>query len=232
MMDAFARTKSPLLDLPGLSKVRSYVSQALIPLPDRLETYNYLHHFSIESVFNKQFLQDVDTEEPLNLLRERFAEATNASYLNRMLYLDWKFTLADNDLRKVNRMCEVAGVKVHFPFLDDELVTFSTRIASKRKLRGTALRHFFREAMRDFLPSEVLAKRKHGFSLPFGIWLIEDPNLRDFAYSSLRNLSQRDIFSPDFISRIRKAAEDEHAAYYGEMIWILIMLEEWLAAHH
>ncbi|MGH8655884.1 MAG: asparagine synthase-related protein [Gammaproteobacteria bacterium] len=53
-----------------------------------------------------------------------------------MLYLDWKFTLADNDLRKVNRMCEACGVEVRYPMLDADLVTLSTRIPARIMLKG------------------------------------------------------------------------------------------------
>ena len=102
--------------------------------------------------------------------------------LDRMLYLDWKFTLSDNDLPKVSRMCQIAGVDVEFPFLDEDLVAFSTTVPSARKLRGTYLRYFYRRAMADYLPPAVLKKRKHGFGLPFGVWLIQNPELRDFAY--------------------------------------------------
>jgi asparagine synthase (glutamine-hydrolysing) len=129
-------------------------------------------------------------------------------------------------------MCQLAGVEVEFPFLDDKLVEFSTTVPSSRKLRGTYLRYFYRRSMRDFLPAEVLKKRKHGFGLPFGVWLVRDPELRNFAYDSLSRLQARNIITPDFISALQTATEQDHASYFGSMIWVLMMLEEWLAAHH
>ena len=231
-IDRLGRPDSLFARAPGLSKVNSYIRQALVPLPDRLETYNYLHRFPAEAMFCGDFLKQVDIDYPLRLLRDRYDQPADASTLNRMLYTDWKFTLTDNDLRKVARMCQVAGVNVEFPLLDDDLVDFSTSVPSKIKLPGTRLRHFFRESMKDFLPDVVLQKRKHGFGLPFGIWLVEVPELRSFAYSSLSNLEQRGIFRTEFIASLKESTEQEHAAYYGEMIWVMIMLEEWLAAHH
>ena len=41
-----------------------------------------------------------------------------------MMHVDLKFTLADNDLRKVVTMCEAAGIEARFPLLDDGLVAF------------------------------------------------------------------------------------------------------------
>ena len=86
--------------------------------------------------------------------------------------------------------------------------------------------------MREFLPSEVLEKRKHGFGLPFGVWLVEDPGLRSFAYDALSRLEQRNFFEPAFIAELKAATEQEHAAYYGTMIWVMMMLEVWLSEHH
>ena len=232
MFDRFGNANSRLKDIVGLRKLHSYVRQSLIPLPDRLETYNYLHHYPLERVFSKRFLSEVDTNEPMRLQRERYAEPVNASPLNRMLYLDWKFTLADNDLRKVTRMCQAADIQVEFPMLEDRLVDFSTEIPSSRKLRGTYLRYFYRKSMRNFLPPIVLEKRKHGFGLPFGVWLVEDPELRSFTYDALSRLEERDYFEPAFISELKTATEQEHAAYYGTMIWVMMMLEIWLSENH
>lgn len=231
-LDRLGADTSRLKDIAGLRKLHSYVRQALIPLPDRLESYNHLHRYPIDQIFTDEFLGDVDITEPLMLLRNRYREPEDATALNRMLYLDWKFTLSDNDLRKVTRMCEAAGVQVEFPMLEDRLVDFSTKVPSTRKLRGTYLRYFYRKSMRGFLPAAVLKKRKHGFGLPFGIWLAQDPDLRSFTYDALSRLEKRDFFESRFIAELKAATEKKHAAYYGTMIWVMMMLEIWLSEHH
>ena len=48
---------------------------------------------------------------------------------------------------------------------------FSARLPSTYKLKGPQLRWFFKEALRDFLPPEIIAKQKHGFGLPVGEWI-------------------------------------------------------------
>src|SRR5256714_13536459 len=92
-----------------LRKLGSYIRQASVPLPDRLETYNFLHRSPLAEVFEPDFLAAVDVDEPLAMLREAYQRTDSASSLNRMMHLDLKLTLADNDLRKVSRMCDVAG---------------------------------------------------------------------------------------------------------------------------
>jgi len=217
--------------LPLATKAQNYIKQADIPLPDRLQIYNFLHRHDPLEIFDKDYLVSVNTELPLAILREQFATPTQASDLNRMLYLDWLFTLADNDLRKVTTMCELAGVKVAFPLLTDEIVDFSCGIPSDLKLKGGQLRYFFRYAMKEFLPKETLSKSKHGFGLPFGVWLKDYEPLRVLAHNSLEQLKKRQYFNPAFIDKVWQMHSDGHASYYGELIWVMMMLELWLQKH-
>ena len=147
-----------------------------------------------------------------------------------MLGLDWRVTLADNDLRKVNRMCALAGVEVCYPLLDDEVLDIALRLPPQLKVKGMTLRFFFKDAMKDFLPQAVLTKSKHGFGLPFGVWMRSHAPLRQLADDSLASLCGRGYIRKDYIERLSRQHRDDHAAYYGDFIWVLMMLELWLQA--
>ncbi len=214
-----------------LSKVASYISQAKVPMPQRIESYNFLEMTAPASVFPAEFLAAVDPAAPREELRRRYAAAPAARLVDRMLYLDWKFTLADNDLRKVSRMCEVGGVDVAYPFLDDDLVDFAVRLPAAQKVRRLRLRHFFKNAMSDYLPRETIEKTKHGFSLPFGMWLAQGGRLAELTHSSIASLKKRSIFRTDFIERLVQQHRAEDAAHYGKLIWLMLILENWLQAH-
>jgi asparagine synthase (glutamine-hydrolysing) len=145
-----------------------------------------------------------------------------------MLHLDLKNTLADNDLRKVNRMCEMAGTAVGYPLLDDEMVEFSGRVPTDLKIKGANLRYFFKDSLKDFLPPEIIKKSKHGFGLPFGLWLKQHGALRELVGDSLQSLRRRQCLNPRYIDALLNERHNEHAVYYGVMIWVLVMLEQWL----
>ncbi|MCB1801311.1 MAG: asparagine synthase [Gammaproteobacteria bacterium] len=212
-------------------KARSYVQQANVPLPDRLQTYNFLNRLGAENIISDALLSSVDTQLPLNLDRALYHAPRDASKLNRMLYLDWQHTLADNDLRKVNRMCDLAGVQVEYPMLDHRLVEFSTRVPSGIKMDGNKLRSFYKRAVADFLPPEIINKPKHGFGLPFGIWMAEHPGLQQLAGDNLERMKRRGYVNAAFVDEIMRLHREQHAGYYGEFIWVLMMLELWLTAH-
>ena len=54
-----------------------------------------------------------------------------------ILAYDWRYTLAESDLPKVCGTTRLAGCRVGFPFLDDDLlVDFSLRLPTDYKLKG------------------------------------------------------------------------------------------------
>lgn len=217
--------------VPLVRKARSYVQQADVPMPDRMHTYNLLTRIGPSNILEPSFLAQVDVEAPAQAMRDWYARSDAGSLLNRMLAFDLKYTLTDNDLPKVVTACRLAGVDVAFPFLDDAVVAFAERLDPDLKLKGLKLRWFFKHALRDFLPPEILTKSKHGFGLPFGIWLGRDRGLQELAFGSLESLKQRGIVRTAFIDQLRADLLADHATYYGEMVWVLMMLEQWLQAH-
>jgi asparagine synthase (glutamine-hydrolysing) len=217
--------------LPMADKTKSYIKQANIALPERLQTYNFLHQYDAEQVFQSNFLESVNTAIPLDLLREVFDSPEVGSDLNRMLFLDWQFTLADNDLRKVSHMCSLAGIKVAYPMLDDRLVEFSLSLPSDWKLKGNRLRDFYKKGLTNWLPDATITKPKQGFGLPFGVWMRTHTPLREMAYDHVLKLKTRKIFNNDFLDTSIKLHREGHASYFGELIWILTVLDMWLEEH-
>ncbi len=215
-----------------VGKAQSYINQANVPLPDRLQTYNFLHRHQPAEIFSSEFLSEINTASPIALQSETYNRPLDASVQNRMLYLDWQYTLADNDIRKVSHMCALAGIEVTYPMLDDRLLQFSTTIPSVLKLKGKNLRYFYKTALTNWLPKETISKRKQGFGLPFGVWMQTHKPLQDLAYNSLLSLKKSHYFNSKFIDEAIELHRSGHAAYYGELIWILTVLHLWMDQHN
>ncbi len=163
-------SKQPLLgQVPLLRKATSYVNQAKVPMPDRMMTYNLLFRLGVEDVLTPELLAKVDRNDPARQQRQVWAEARTDKLINRMLAFDWRYTLAECDLPKVVGTTALAGLEVGFPMLNDRLLAFSLRLPSSYKLKKLKLRWFFKEALRGFLPDEIITKKKQGFGLPFGV---------------------------------------------------------------
>ena len=211
-----------------VGKAQRYMRNASQPMPARYDNYNLLERLGAANIFSPAFLGSIDQQGPSRMLADAYNGAHAHTLINRMLALDLRITLADNDLPKVMRACELARVDVRFPLLADAVVSFSSTLPPRLKLKGTRLRYFFKEALRGFLPDEIITKTKHGFGLPFGPWLQTHRPLQQLALDSLTDLKKRDLVRPEFIDDLTSTHVATHAGYYGTLVWVLMMLEHWL----
>lgn len=221
----------PLMIWP-VRKAQGYIEKANIQLPYRLEMWNILLRSGIASILHPSFLDDIDPDAPFREMQQVWNSTPTSTQLNHMLYYDWHYTLAYNDLRKVETMSRLAGVRVSYPMLHPDVISLSTRIPSRVMMPGTRLRHFYKQAMIGFLPNEIINKKKHGFGLPFGLWLQESAQLREIIFSNLSDLRKRQIIKSEFLDHLLKLHDQEDARYYGVFVWVLAMLEQWFQKHN
>jgi asparagine synthase (glutamine-hydrolysing) len=118
---------------------------------------------------------------------------------------------------------------VAFPFLDQEVVEFGAGVPPRLLLRHFKLREFYKRAMRDVLPPEVIAKRKHGFGMPIRHWIAADTPVRHEVAAALTSLKSRGIVRPAFLDRLLADGQGQIAGEYGQLAWYLAVLERWLA---
>jgi asparagine synthase (glutamine-hydrolysing) len=216
-----------------LSLPRRYVRRANIPLPRRMFSYHLLLTEKPEEMFEPDLLKSAPAETWLEVVEGHFGAAKASSDLNRLLYLDVKVTLADNDLRKVLGTAELAGVRARFPLLDYRLAELSGCVPTALKIRGFEKRYIFKQAMKEILPHSVLNKKKHGFGVPVAVWFLQDPRLGTLVKDVLTDsrTRQRGYFRPAFLDRLLQLHRGNDAHYYGELVWYLVALELWHRQH-
>jgi asparagine synthase (glutamine-hydrolysing) len=216
-----------------LSLPRRYVRRANIPLPRRIFSYHLLLSTPPEEMFEQGLLESAPPETWLDVAEGHFRSAVAESDLNRLLYLDVKMTLADNDLRKVLGTAELAGVRARFPLLDYRLAELSGRVPAALKMRGFEKRFIFKEAMREILPHNILYKKKHGFGVPVALWFLQDPRLETLVADVLTDsrTRQRGYFRPAFLDHLLRLHRGKDAHFYGEILWYLVALELWHRQH-
>ncbi len=226
--DMIERVAKALPDTGALSLPQRYINRANIPNPDRIFSYSLFLSTDPAEVFEPDFLAEVSPDSWLNIAQQHFSRPA-ASELNRFLYMDVKMTLGDNDIPKVTGTAEMAGVRARYPLLDHHLAEFSGRIPTELKLKRFEKRYIFKRAMKGILPDSILHKKKHGFGVPIASWFLQDSSLNNFMREVLCDpgTRHRGIFRPAFLERLMDLHRHEHALYYGEVIWYLLVLELW-----
>jgi len=214
-------------------KARRYVERASQPNPDRFYSTEFFVNQNRQWLLHPDFQAVTTPDWPLRVARGHFEAASGAAELNRLLHVDLKITLGDNDLFKVVRTAEAAGIGVRFPLLDHSLVEFMATLPPRYKVRGTEKRYIFREAFCGLLPRETLAKVKHGFGLPTSDWLKQHRGFRELGRDLLLSARsrQRGYFAPGAVEELFRLHEIDHTPFYGDILWNLLMLELWHGRH-
>lgn len=212
-----------------VGKIRRYIERAGEPNPKRFFHYQIFLSDRAEEFFTKDFLSRIESDFILRIPRAHYQKVAAAAPLNRLLYVDLKMCIADNDLFKVNGMAAASGINVCYPYLDRQLAELTGRIRAGFKVRGLQKRYIFKRAFGKLLPQEILQKKKHGFGLPIARWLRTHAGFRKMARSLLLDTQslQRGIFRPNAVEEILRKHDAEQSDFYGTFIWNIMMLELW-----
>jgi len=211
-------------------KGKKYIERARIPYPERLSSYGFFKIIPMTELLEDSLLEVVgrgyDPSAPISFY---YFQAPARSELDRQLYIDLKLAISDNDLFKVVRMTEAAGVTVRFPFLDHQLAEFAATIPAHIKMQGRQLRSFFKKAYADLLPLEIRTKKKHGFGLPIPFWLRADRRLNEMMHDLILSPQsiQRGYFQKKALEGLVKSHQTDETCFYGTALWNLMILELW-----
>ena len=215
------------VSLPPLRKFANYVRAARLSVPDRM-LGGLFGTIAAEGIFSPEALAAIDRESTTALLRAIYDAPRDASKLQRMMNFDLRLILADSDLRKVGRMCELAGVRVRYPFLDEDVAEFAAGLPDGLLLSGGRLRGFYKDAMKGFLPDEIIDKQKHGFGLPYFDFVTGHAPLRDLSCEILIRLRSRGIFRSEFLDGLVGRLRSRTTREEDGVAWDLLVLELWL----
>ncbi len=226
--------KSPLRGTPLFIKAKNYIEHSNLPVPERFCFYELYSMRERSVVFSEDFLGEVDPLGPLKVLERYYGTSGTSHRLNRLTYLDSKVALIGNDIsNKMGKVSGVVGVETRFPMLDRRLWDLGAVIPASLKVKGLTKKYIYKKAFGNFLPREIITKKKHGFGLPFAVWLREDRSVRKFAEGMLLDpgTAKRGYFRKGFFEDMLKAHDNEKTSYYGEVLWPFLMLEVWLREH-
>jgi asparagine synthase (glutamine-hydrolysing) len=212
-----------------LRRARGYIRRANMPGVERMLSFQFLRTHPLADIFEGEFLQELGDYTILDVPAYHYSQASASDHLDRLLYVDVKITLADNDLPKVTCMSELAGIQVRFPYLDRSVAEFSGRIPAHLKVKAFDKRYLFKRAFHKLLPIEIIKKKKHGFGIPVARWINCDKRLRELSRDTLLSAraSRRGYFRQSFIEDLFRKSETDNSTYYGDTIWTFLALELW-----
>ena len=146
--------------------------------------------------------------------------------LARLLYLDTKGELPGDILVKIDRMSMATSLEVRSPLLDHPLFEFAASLPDRAKLKGWTTKFLLRKVASRYLPSNLLKRRKHGFSVPLDRWFRHE--LSSYVQEVLLDpLTQsRQYFRQEMVKQMLRS-HMEGKIGYGREIWLLLTFEIW-----
>jgi asparagine synthase (glutamine-hydrolysing) len=202
------------LDLPKLQRMYGYFEW--LPLKTTQSLFSKSVQQKIASFLPQQFFFDLLKNIPVE-----------KNTLNQTLYWEMRTFLVDHNLNYTDKMSMAVGVEVRVPFLDLDLVEFSTIIPPELKMKGSEAKYILKKMMEKYLPHEVIYRSKTGFGAPVRKWILNDLDDKVNTYLSLESINARGIFDYKAVHKlIKDTKEGKIDGTYS--IWALLSIESWL----
>jgi asparagine synthase (glutamine-hydrolysing) len=160
------------------------------------------------------------------VIAQPWRSASGDHVIDVMLEVDATTYLPDDLIAKIDIATMTYALEARSPLLDHQLMEFAAAIPAELKVRGREKKWILRQALRGWLPDEVLDRPKQGFSVPVGDWFRNE--LRGHVSDVLLDPGAlaRGYFQPEAVRAIieRQAAG---ADAESKRVWALYMLELW-----
>ena len=209
-------------------RIRKFLNKSHLPLIERLANYfAWLPEEINKNLFSENVKKQIGDYEPRSILLNALsAIPKEKELLNQMLYWEMKYFLTDHNLNYTDKLSMAVGVEVRVPFLDKELVEFSTQLPVHMKLKGNTVKYLLKKAMEKYLPHEVIYRPKTGFGAPVRQWITEELDEKIQDYLSKEMVEKRGVFNYEKVQELIESNKQlKIDASYS--IWALLAIESW-----
>jgi len=210
-----------------INRLRRGMSVLGLDAPDRYAAYmTELNGLDRDQLYTPEYRRTLSEAAVLEVIRAPWRESTATHIVDRMLDVDTRTYLTDDLLAKIDIATMAHSLEARSPLLDHEFVEFAASLEPADKLSGRSHKVGLKDAVRGWVPDEILDAPKRGFRLPIHDWL--RGHLRDYAQDVLLDPAaiERGHFNRTYVERLLS----EHArsqADHSQGIWTLLMYELW-----
>lgn len=212
----------------SVRRARKLLKDADLPQVKRHANYfSWLPLEQIKNLFSKEKRTEIEHFDPNQYLIDALQYIPKEkNQLNQMLFWELKYFLVDHNLNYTDKMSMATGVEVRVPFLDLELVEFSTKIPPHLKLKGTTTKYLLKKVMERYLPNEIIYRSKSGFGAPVRQWITGPLRPKVVELLNSKIVNEANIFDKKAIQQlIEDNQEGKIDASYT--VWSLLSIDNW-----
>jgi asparagine synthase (glutamine-hydrolysing) len=179
-----------------------------------------------QSLYTEDLSRQLDETDSLEYLLRFFNSENAKDLVDKMLYTDIKTRLPDHLLMIADRMTMAFGLEGRSPLVDRKVVEFMAMVPAGLKIKRRQLKYLQKQMGKNYLPSELLHKRKQGFSFPLARWFKQELNAFSIDIFKNSRFVSQGFFRMEGINNLL----DEHnnkGIDHNYRLWILLNLELW-----
>jgi asparagine synthase (glutamine-hydrolysing) len=141
----------------------------------------------------------------------------------KMMYLQFKLTLPDNMMVKMDRMSMAHSLEARIPFLDHRLIEFMVKVHKDVKLPDFERKSILKNTIGKRLPYSLLEAPKKGFVVPVREWFKDSSFNTKLSGLYIKNYGlNKDVIKKVVTSNAKSEVDN------GNFIWMLFVLKNFL----
>jgi asparagine synthase (glutamine-hydrolysing) len=237
-------TAMPLAIQSMLSGTMSLIKPEHIPFFNRQYNFKtryekmrliWKSHDPVTAVkYISQYITESEVEsflgKPFQRYHTHFEEGSklehNDGITNRLLAIDYKTFLVDNNLVKVDRATMSVSLEGREPMLDHRVIEYLAQLPSSFKIRNGVNKWLLKQVVHRYIPKELMERPKRPFIAPLMVWFREELQEQLKYYLSERSLSKTGVFDHAPIVILR----DEYLAgkkVNYQKLWQVLIFQLW-----
>jgi asparagine synthase (glutamine-hydrolysing) len=146
--------------------------------------------------------------------------------LNRLLAVDYKTFLLDNNLVKVDRATMSVGLEGREPMLDHRIIEFVAQLPAALKVRGGVNKYILKQIVHKYIPKKMMDRPKMPFLAPLGVWFKDELKEKVQYYLGEGQLKESGLFNAAPIVALRKEYLEGRQVNY-QKLWNLLVFQLW-----
>lgn len=162
-----------------------------------------------------------------NYLDKLNGDLLEPEVLQQIPYMEMKLRLPEHLLMRVDKLTMAHSIEARVPFLDHDVVDFARRLPPAYKLVDGVGKHVLKRVAEDYLPDDLVYRRKQGFGAPMEEWFQEgDFGKRcEAAFQRSRIVSEGFLDKDYFLGMLRNQMNGQGG--YSFHLWTVMNAVMW-----
>lgn len=195
-----------------------------------LRTFHRLWGYESQ-IFQSDFLAKIQEINPAIWLKSALAVPSHQSLLHRLRRASLMLKGAQNIHPRATNLALAHGLQVRSPFCDADLTEWTFQLSGELLLQGTCEKYILKKAVENWLPLEIVWRKKRGMGVPLTSWCLQHWWSDLGNWLNPRILASQGIWQPDLATRVAfgKLGGLMQGRRIGETLWLLIVWQLWQA---